>query len=433
MKIVYIHQYFRTPQMSGGTRSYEMARRWVAKGHSVHIVTSDSDRHEGGWRTYEVDGISVHACAVPYSNAMTFGRRIRAFGRFAVAASVRARRLRGDVVFATSTPLTIIVPAMAATALRRTPIVFEVRDLWPELPIAVGALNNRIAIALARAMEFLAYRAASRVVTLSPGMTDGVVRRGFPAERIVIAPNSCDIGTFDVAAEVGQRFRRSQSQWLGDRPLVVYCGTLGKINNVSYLVDVARSMLQIDPRIAFAVFGRGADEKRIAERAEELGVLGRNLFIKGEVPKSRMPEILSAADVCTSLFLPLKEMEANSANKFFDALAAGRPVAVNYGGWQADLLTQTGAGIAISAVDHETAARELAGLMADPERRAAAGKAAARLARDRFDRDVVSDRVLTALCDAAREVEVRNGRRGAWRSLAVDRLDVRPLNQKDAR
>lgn len=401
MKIVYLHQYFKTPKTNGGTRSYEMARRWVVHGHSVHMVTSDSERSSGGWRTYEVDGITVHACAVPYSNAMSFGRRIQAFFQFGFRASFRARRLKGDVVFATSTPLTIIVPALFATAFRRTPMVFEVRDLWPALPIAVGALRNRVAIALARSLELIAYRSARAVVALSPGMAEGVTSRGIPAERVVVAPNSCDLDEFDVPASMGEDYRRQHS-WLGDRPLVVYCGTLGRINHVGYLVDVAKAMQELEPAVAFGIFGGGAEESLIRQQAQDAGVLDRNLFMPGQVAKEQMPAILSAATVCTSLFLPLPEMQANSANKFFDALAAGRPVAINYGGWQADLLRDSGAGLVISPNDPEQAAKCLLHFIRDGAAVSRARTSARSLAYEKFARESISTTVLAVLTSAGR-------------------------------
>ena len=146
MRIIYLHQYFNTPNMSGGTRSYEMARRLVDRGHEVHMVTSSRDgkpsgRHARGWTETVEAGIQVHWCSVPYSNHMSSRRRLGAFAKFSRLAARKATALRGDVVFATSTPLTIALPAVYAARRRSIPMVFEVRDLWPEMPIAVGALN----------------------------------------------------------------------------------------------------------------------------------------------------------------------------------------------------------------------------------------------------------------------------------------------------
>src|SRR5690606_13633164 len=117
MKIIYLHQYFNTPRMAGSIRSYEMARRLVDRGHEVHMVTSDRGdvpRSTAKWATTEEDGILVHWTHVPYSNHMSLERRLRAFLTFSMRAASKAAALGGDVVFATSTPLTIALPALYA-------------------------------------------------------------------------------------------------------------------------------------------------------------------------------------------------------------------------------------------------------------------------------------------------------------------------------
>ncbi len=131
MKIVYLHQYFVTPDMPGGTRSYEMGRRLVEAGHEVHMITSDqSGRFDAseGWRITEEAGIRVHWTTVPYGNEMPYGERIKAFFLFAWRSAREAARIGGDLVFATSTPLTIALPAVYAAKRCGVPMVFEVRD-----------------------------------------------------------------------------------------------------------------------------------------------------------------------------------------------------------------------------------------------------------------------------------------------------------------
>ncbi|WP_018880505.1 glycosyltransferase [Thioalkalivibrio sp. ALE30] len=186
MRITYLHQYFNTPEMAGGTRSYEMARRLVAMGHEVNMVTSW--REEGSERDwYETDeaGIRVHWLPVPYSNQMSYRERIQAFFRFAWKASRKAASLPADVVFATSTPLTIALPGAYAARRQKVPMVFEVRDLWPELPIAMGALNNPVLRWGAHKLEGFAYSRAQAVVGLPLGVQDWVERSGLmpPAPR----------------------------------------------------------------------------------------------------------------------------------------------------------------------------------------------------------------------------------------------------------
>ncbi len=405
MRILYLHQYFTTPDLSGGTRSYEMARRLAAKGHDVTMITSSAFLDETwapfpGWHEHECEGFRVEVLHLPYSNRDSFAKRMRTFLKFMTSCSRRAASREADVVFATSTPLTIAIPGVIASRKRKAPMVFEVRDLWPELPIAVGALRNPLLKAGARALERFAYRNAERVVALSPGMADGVARTGYPSDRIAVIPNSCDRGLFTATDEEAAAFRVSHD-WLGDRPLVVYTGTLGLINGVSYLAETAAAAQDIDPELRFLVVGDGMEHAKIRDRAAELGVLDRNFFMLPPQPKKSLPALLRAADVATSLFLPLEPMWHNSANKYFDALAAGRPVAINYGGWQAEVLRETGAGLLLDPHDPAAAARTLTDALADPERMASMATAAAELARTRYDRDLLAHELEGVLLAAA--------------------------------
>ena len=179
MQILYLHQFFITRAGVGGTRSYEFARRFVARGHRVRMVTA-GDGHS------TVDGIDVVGVPGAYSDYMSATassdrERMLAFGRFAAAGTAAALRgPRPDVVYATSPPLTIAVPALAAAARWRAPLVFEVRDLWPEAPIQMGALANprlQRQARCARARGLQARPARDRAL---PGHPRGRDRRGSP-------------------------------------------------------------------------------------------------------------------------------------------------------------------------------------------------------------------------------------------------------------
>lgn len=400
MKILYLHQYFNTPSMSGITRSYEMARRLVQRGHEVHMITADCTREGGGWHETVESGIHVHWIPVAYANQMSFARRIRAFLEFAWFSGRRAARQQADLVFATSTPLTIALPAVYAARKLRVPMVFEVRDLWPEVPIALGALRSRWSIAAARRLERFAYAHAAHVVALSPGMRDGIVSTGYPAERVTVVPNACDVELFRVPEAQGEAFRRAHG-WLGQRPLVLYGGTLGLVNGVDYLARVAAAALARDPEVRFLVVGSGKQYEKVRDEARRLGVLDRNFFMLPPLPKANMPAVLSAADLATSLFIGLKALETNSANKLFDALAAGRPVAVNHGGWLAELIERTGCGLTLDPSNPQAAAERIVGALGDPGWKARARAAARRLADTELNREYLFERWQAAVLGAA--------------------------------
>jgi glycosyltransferase involved in cell wall biosynthesis len=354
------------------------------------MIAADSKNHNPagfkGWCCTIEEGITVHWISVPYSNKMDFGDRIKAFLKFSLAASWKASTIAGDVVFATSTPLTVAIPALFASWRRDVPMVFEVRDLWPEVPIAMGVLRNSILIALSRMLESIAYKKASQIVALSPGMKKGIARASIDENKIHVIPNAADVALFDVPESEGVSFR-NQHAWLGHRALVVYVGTLGKANGVGYLVKLASVAKARDPEIRFLIVGDGKERAEIEALAKGLGVLGENLFMMASIPKKDVPRVLAAATMAASTFIDVPALWDNSANKVFDALAAGRPVAINYQGWQADFLRESGAGIVLKVDDIDASAKMLTDALHDPTWLASAGRAAKTLAVERFSRD----------------------------------------------
>lgn len=386
MRIIYLHQYFTTADSNGGTRSYEFARRLVRDGHEVHVVTTERDasKRTRGWNVSNVEGISVHSISQPYDNSMRPTARLRAFVQFALRASVRARGLGGDVVLATSTPLTIVIPGIVATVGRSTPFVMEVRDLWPSVPIAMGYLRNPLARFLARSLEKVAYRRASKVIALSPGMAEGVAAVGCNPEKISVIPNVSDVDRFRDAGVDPSWFYEKYPE-LNNRRFVVYTGTFGHVNGVEYMAALAKEYATYDPNLAFVAIGDGARKKFVAECASGLGVLDVNFFMLDPVPKRDLPSILAASLASSSWVIPVKELEANSANKLFDAFAARRPVLINHGGWQEELLTSTGAGLSLDPSEPARSAKVLFDHLADQRWIDSANRASERLGSTRFE------------------------------------------------
>ena len=397
MRILYLHQYFVRPVDPGGTRSYEFARRLVDAGHGVDMVTTDwhwgggsrpeDDRSvASGFVRRDIDGIRVHAMRLPYDTHLSYAARMRIFLKFARSAGRHGRDLDYDVVFATSTPLTVALPAVRLARLRRVPFVFEVRDLWPDIPIAIGAIRNRLLIAAARRLEGFAYTNASRIVVLSSAMRDVLLSKDVSPEKLVVIPNGCDLGLFD-PNRPAMHLMAPRFHELDHHPLVIYAGSIGMINDLDYLVRVADEVRRLNDRIRFVVFGDGANVDAVRRSASERGLLDRTWFMRAPVSKQEMASILPMADLAVSVFADVPVMNTNSANKFFDALAAGTAVAINYGGWQAELIKRHEAGLVLPATDAGAAARILVDFLGDAPRVERAGRNARRLAESEFDRD----------------------------------------------
>jgi glycosyltransferase involved in cell wall biosynthesis len=405
VRLVYITQYYSTPSMVGGTRAYEWVSRLVAAGYDVHVVTSDK-RAQGGSVVTVESGATVRWLPVRYDNSMSIPRRMVAFLQFAVLAAWHARRARADVVFASSTPLTVAIPALAALVGRSTPLVFEVRDLWPDVPIAMGGLRNPVLKGAARALERAAYRNATRVIALSPEMRAGVVRAGFPREAVALVPNASDLDLFrrPGAEEEGERFRREHA-WLGDRPLVLYTGTIGRVNDLVSMVEIAAAARTLDPDLRFLVVGEGAERDNVVDLARRRGVLDETFFLLPPRPKAEMPGLFAAASLTTSFVADIPVLRWNSANKVFDGFAARRPVATNLDGSIGGLLRQTGAGLVLDR-DPGTAARQLVDFLTDPDAVADAELASGALGDRCFSRDVLFEVFEDAVAGASREGRV---------------------------
>lgn len=392
MHILYLAQHFTPSDGIGGSRPASMSSRLVKAGHRVTFITSsasfpESYRFTEAVSSIRVDGVDLRVIDVAYSNQLTYVQRIKSFLVFAYKAGVEAARVDAvDLIFATSTPLTIALPAVWAKHRHRKPMVFEVRDLWPELPIALGALKNPVVKWVAVWLEKWAYRNSDHVIALSPGMKTGVVRAGCPPEKVTVVPNNCDVGAFRVDRSAGESFL-NEHPYLKGSALVTYSGTLGVINGVGYLVDIAAKMLTLDPSVRFLIVGSGKEKDVVVERARAAGVLERNLWILPALYKKDMPRLLSASTLPVSLFINLPQMWHNSANKFFDALAAARPVMINYQGWQADIIRASRAGLVVPPDDAAAAADQLQRFLSDGAAVKAAGEAAARLADTEFNRD----------------------------------------------
>ena len=411
MRIVYLHQYFSTPSMPGGARSYQMARRLAAMGHEVIMVTSDQHpaADAPAWRESHEAGIRVLWAAVPYDNVMSYAARIKAFLVFAWRAARKAAELRGDVVFATSTPLTIALPAVYAASRAKCPMVFEVRDLWPAVPIAIGAIRNPLLKAATRWLERFAYRNAAQIVALAPGMAANIVATGYPAEHVTVIPNGCDLDVF--GGEAMGRSLRDRHSWLGGRPLLVFAGTFGLVNGMDYLARLAASIGKIDADVRIVGVGIGRELAATKTLAEQLGVLGNNLFLVGQQPKAEVAGWLQAADMTIALFTGPDIVWRDAVqNKFFDSLAAGKPVANNFEGWQAKIAAEAGAGLILSRTDHDAAARDVVRALRDPDWLRAASVAAGKLARTRFNRDALAVQLAEVLAKAT--APARGNQRG---------------------
>lgn len=351
MHILYIHQYFATLSSSTGTRSYEFARRLVESGNEVTMLTSNSNLQlpfregEDEIRETTVDGIRVLVINESVDNRTSFGKRLTSFSSFARKATQLGMKVSCDCVFATSTPLTVAYPALRISKAKKIPMIFEVRDIWPDVPIVLGIIKNPILKWLSRRLEMKAYRFAKRIIALSTDMKNNIVGKGIPADKIVVIPNASDNELFDSVDDIELEKFKDEYPVFRERKVVLYAGTIGMVNGLKYMVELAAEAIKHSQDVAFVIIGEGREKEEVIGYAKTLNVFERNLYVLPPMPKSRVICAMKAATIHTSFVINREVLWANSANKFFDALAASKPIAINYQGWQSDVLMENNAGI----------------------------------------------------------------------------------------
>ena len=410
MHILYLHQQFQTREGFTGNRSYEFSKYLLKQAHTVTMICSGIENEprltvpagQNYFQT-EVDGIQCVPLAAALANPLHVTRlsgaaRMWRFLQFSrLAKSVGKKLARPDVVFATSTPLTIGLAGMDLARHFKVPFVFEVRDLWPQALINIGALTNPLAIWWMRRMERRIYHAAQHLVALSPGMRDGIVRTGIPAERVTMIPNGSDLDLFRPDLDPGDARQRLG---IGNRFAAIYFGAMGHANNLGYAVEAARILRDRgDRKIVLVLHGHGKERPDLEQYVRNEGL--DNVLFSDPVPdKGCVARLVAACDVCLTIYRATNE-QTWSPNKMFDALAAGRPVLINVGQWLGETIESNRCGYSVDPQHPAALADALQRLAASPELCAEFGRHARQLAERDFAREKLAaqlEAVLQSVC-----------------------------------
>jgi glycosyltransferase involved in cell wall biosynthesis len=404
LRILYLHQHFSRPEGSTGTRSFLQAAALAAAGHEVTLACG---RYAGaetglrapfrrGRRTGAMEGFVLREFDIPCGNAQRLPARGLAFLRYAAAASLAALRGAWDLVLASSTPLTVAVPALLARRLRGVPFVLEIRDPWPELPRALSATGGGVPEPVLAAMGRLAdaaCRRAAAVVALTEGMAETAIARGADPRAVRVLPQGADLALF------GPHVAPWRPEGLAPgEALAVYAGAHGTANGLDALLDAA-ALLRGAP-IRLLLVGEGGRKPALMHRAVAEGL---PVSFLDPLPKPRLAALLAGADIALLCLAPVPDFaELSAPNKLVEGLAAGLPVVTNVPGRAARLLTEGGCGLAVPPGDPAALAAALRRLAGQPALRAGMGAAARRLAEARFDARRIAAELVAVVEDAAR-------------------------------
>jgi len=386
MRIIYVHQYFRTPEEGGAIRSYHLAKGLVKAGHEVELITTaDLKGYDQRW----IDGIKVHYLPVNYEQKFGFLKRIWAFLDFVRKSKSLLKKLqRPDLLYITSTPLTTGLIGLWAKKKLAIPYIFEVRDLWPKAPIEVGAIKNPFLINYLLRLEAEIYQHALSLVALSPGIGNHL-RLISPKSKIHLIPNFSDLAQFFPMPK-SERMLKKYS--LESKFTIAYTGALGQVNAVEELIDLAEKAKKKEKNWQFLIMGTGSHRQKLLKLARQKGLSSVHFLPFGN--KTAVNEVLSLADFAWISFAHLPVLKTNSPNKFFDAIAAGKPILVNHKGWVYDLVKSHHLGISCLPTKTDKAFEQLEELEMRPEKLLEMGKNSRRLAESYFSKEQAISRLI---------------------------------------
>ena len=363
MRILCLTQYFNLPDQAGASRHYQFARAWAEAGHEVELLTGNVNYKTGRsipcapGRSYSIEdhpeGFRVRRLWCFSRFRGSFRKRLLFFGSFAAnAAWVGAFARRPDVVFASSTPLTVGIPGTLLARRFRVPFVFELRDLWPEAAVAAGVLRSAAWEARTRRLARDLYHRSDHLIAVTEGIRDGILSYGVPEDRVTLVPNGVDHWMEP------ERFREQNP--LGDfddRFVCLYVGAHGIWNDLGTLLDAAEA-LRDDASVAFVFIGDGDHRAVLEERVRQAGL--PNVHFLGALPKQEAFAAVCHADLGLIAASAHEHNRQTLPNKIFDYMAAGIPVMVAAGeGEMAELLRRSGGGWTTPPGDGRALAAEI--------------------------------------------------------------------------
>ncbi|MBP1990294.1 glycosyltransferase family 4 protein [Paenibacillus eucommiae] len=387
MKILYLHQYFKTNSAAGGTRSYEFAKYLSENGINVHVITgTDLDKQYN-----KEEELFVYTTNTKYNNKMSKWRRVLAFLDYNIKALFKGLKTKNlDIIFATSTPLTIGLPAVLISRFKRKKLIFEVRDVWPDVPIELGYIKNKLLINFLKSFEIWIYNNSKQIIVLSKGMYENLISKGIRADKITIIENMSNLYLYDEIS-ITEKY-----DFLKNKFVCIHPGTMGHVNGLDFLLDVAKRLISVDKDIVFLLIGEGNRKDYLKRRVAEENLT--NVIIKDSLPKQEIVKVIKSSDIgIMCVDNNYKILEDNSANKFFDFLTAGLPVLINYAGWQKEVIESRNCGK--SDVDPDSMVNTIIELKNNLELRKEMAKNSRNLAENNYSDIIAKRKILKIMKD----------------------------------
>ncbi|MDH5674589.1 MAG: glycosyltransferase family 4 protein [Myxococcales bacterium] len=408
MRILYLSHYFPPEGNAPASRVHELCKRWVRLGHQVSVITCAPNVPDG--KVYQgyhnrlsqrewVDGIEVIRVWTYIAANQGTVRRIANYLSYAVTATLRAQLLpRPDIIVATSPQFFCGWAGVLSKWLSGRPLMLEIRDLWPESIVAVGAMRQPQLLALLEALELRMYGAADHITTVGEGYRARLLEKGVPEAKLTVITNGVDRELY-----ASRPPDRALAARLGveDRFVCCYAGTIGMASGLDIVLRAARELrARGDTSVCFLLVGEGAVRAELQAQAEREGL--DNVIFTGRLPKADMPAVLSVADCCLVHLKKTELFETVLPSKLFEALAMRRPVILGVRGDAARVLEESGGGLCIEPEDDGALLEAIERLRGEPGLAQRFGERGEAHVVGRYDRDRLAGEYLGVLDDVAR-------------------------------
>lgn len=413
MHILFLTHYFPPEVNAPASRTYENAKRWVKEGHEVTVITCFPSHPKGvvypGYRMRpyqwdEKDGIRVLRVFTYLSANKGFLKRIANYVSYMMASVLFAPLVKkADIVVSTSPQFFCGMAGLFVSGLKRKPWVLEIRDLWPESIVSVGAIRQKQVIAFLEWLERLLYRKADHIVSVTQAFKGHIMKRNIPADRISVITNGADLEMFDplpkdnpVAKEFG----------LGDRFVSSYIGTHGMAHALDTVLRAAK-LLEKNKDILFLLVGDGAERDALVREKERLGL--ENVLMLGQQPKEKMPGFLAASDASLVLLKKDDLFKTVLPSKIFEAMAMKRPIILGVEGESKAVIDAGKCGIPIEPENHEELAQAIIKLYLDKDYAHRLGENGRKFVMENYSRERLANVYLGTLLDVAGEEYSKRG------------------------
>jgi glycosyltransferase involved in cell wall biosynthesis len=382
VKVLILHQHFNIPIKGGPLRSYYLAKALSDRGIQTVVITAHKERK---YLQQEVEGVEVHYLPVAYDNKFGFTSRSISFLKFAWKSARLAGRLPDvSICYAMSVPLTVGLAAWWIRRRYKIPFLFEVGDLWPDAPIQMGLVQNYFLRRFLFAFEKWIYRQADSIVALSPAIQSAVEKK-MPCKTIHLIPNMADVDFYRPASKEDHLEKKFDRE---GKFVVTYAGAAGVANGLNYLLECAHVSRKANLPIQFFLCGDGAVLDRLKVSADQLGL--RNLTFLGFQNREGVRDILALSDAAFVSYKNVPILETGSPNKYFDGLAAGKLIIINFGGWIRTEIEENHCGIYVNPQEPNDFVKQIIPFLEDRNRLRQCQEAARRLGETKYSRDRLS-------------------------------------------